>query len=1359
MKSRNKILYMIMMILFVVMIVSCDTNDGGNDIEDDPVYTISLNETSGTLIIGESLTLTATIKKDDVVINETVTWSSSDDTIASVNNGVVQALSEGTVTISATAKDVKAEYALTVLEPEPEEVFMLISPSMANINVGDTVTFNLELTNGEEVGDVVWTSSDEAVATVQDGVVQALTSGTVTITAKSEDGLYEISAEVVISDVIELIFPELDNDYFVGDIIELGAIVKVNGVETTDGLEVTGTNIEKVESGYMVTGDGKLSITVSYPGASSITRTADTWIKIENNTEFLAIGDSKESMAKKYMLANDLDFGGAQINAFSSWHTNNQSDLAFTGHFNGNGHTIYNFEPIGDNLGNADRALFGYLKDNAIVENTNFIGVIGKGRSAVVSNYFLSGTIRNIYVEMTYLGVEGAILNAANPASVVVGKVQKEAIVQDVVAHLIIDEDVAADLEFFSGIASLNYATMSNVYLISDVTIKDGLTVPLFRLDHNNNGGSTQNSEVFTNPKEFYEANVLLDETLWNIDENKLPYLGALVDEINIAQNNLEIFAGLSVELQAQSKYGITYTLKESIDGVVLKGTTLSIAESVAKDTVIEVIVSSKYLDLSASISITVLENEFILEKEFETVNFKLIDQVSPIEDYLKAHGLVVLMNDEPYDGEVTFISTNEDVVIVENGSLKAIGDGTALVEVYVNNSLLGSLKVYVEIWNPIYTTSDFLAIGTNKETLSKKYVLQNDLDFEGAIINAFSSWTSNNLSDIKFTGHFDGNGYTIANFEPDAPTEERGGGQDRAVFGYLDNGAIVENTNFIGVIGKGRSSVVSNWIQNGIVRNIYVEMTYKGTLGASITTNNAASAIVGKNQALGVVENVIAYVTFESEVPQYFGGVSSVNNGSITNAHIISTENIYGLQTLGTGTITNSAIYASISELYAANIDMDNFVILEDKKPYYGQLTDDFTITNTESEVFVGSTLQILGTNKYSATYQLEAEIPGVTISQTGLLQIDGSVAPGIDIVIKLVSDYLEYEVFYTVITAENSYTITTNIDQQTIDILIGETHPTDSVDYELVVLENDLPYAGVVDITSTNPLVATATSTEIVALGDGVTTIEFRVNDVLLHSIEVKVNAWNPVRTKEDFLAIGTDATTMSKKYLLLNDIDFEGEQINAFSSWHTNNASGLAFVGYFNGNGYTISNFEPMGDKLGNADRALFGYMKDNAIVENTRFIGVVGNGRSAVVANYVLSGVIRNIYVEMTYYGPEGTIINASNPAGALAGKVQANAFVENAIVVVEFDNDIPQYFGAIGSLNYPATSGFTNAHYITTADVKFASNTTYANPQEGKHEDLTSFFLNDGHALFSLSIWSFDEVEQTIKLLQQINFNE
>lgn len=79
-----------------------------------PTTGIALDQTSGTLTEGDTVTLTATVSPSNAS-NKSVTWETSNSAVATVTDGVVTALKAGTATITAkTADGFTATYTLTV---------------------------------------------------------------------------------------------------------------------------------------------------------------------------------------------------------------------------------------------------------------------------------------------------------------------------------------------------------------------------------------------------------------------------------------------------------------------------------------------------------------------------------------------------------------------------------------------------------------------------------------------------------------------------------------------------------------------------------------------------------------------------------------------------------------------------------------------------------------------------------------------------------------------------------------------------------------------------------------------------------------------------------------------------------------------------------------------------------------------------------------------------------------------------------------------------------------------------------------------------------------------------------------------
>ncbi len=157
---------------------------------------IELNKTSASLKVGQTLQLSALVSPYTVYPNNHVTyyasqeveWTSSNVSVATVDeNGLVTAMSLGDATITATTKDgtnLSASCAVTVV-PEFASGISL-NQSSVNLHFGESSQLVATITPNNAPQDVVWTSSDPSVVSVdEDGFLYANSLGQATITATS----------------------------------------------------------------------------------------------------------------------------------------------------------------------------------------------------------------------------------------------------------------------------------------------------------------------------------------------------------------------------------------------------------------------------------------------------------------------------------------------------------------------------------------------------------------------------------------------------------------------------------------------------------------------------------------------------------------------------------------------------------------------------------------------------------------------------------------------------------------------------------------------------------------------------------------------------------------------------------------------------------------------------------------------------------------------------------------------------------------------------------------------------------------------------------------------------------------------
>lgn len=171
---------------------------------------IRLSRTEGTIAIGETLQLNATIEPENVT-NKTIRWTSTNPNIATVNaDGIVQALAEGSTQIIATTTDESNLSAICNVTVEKQFISIThvqIEPSNARIAIGKTLKLKALITPDNATStDVLWSSTNTSVATVSaDGEVEAISEGNAVIIASTPDGS-NLSATCTITVYNDIIF-------------------------------------------------------------------------------------------------------------------------------------------------------------------------------------------------------------------------------------------------------------------------------------------------------------------------------------------------------------------------------------------------------------------------------------------------------------------------------------------------------------------------------------------------------------------------------------------------------------------------------------------------------------------------------------------------------------------------------------------------------------------------------------------------------------------------------------------------------------------------------------------------------------------------------------------------------------------------------------------------------------------------------------------------------------------------------------------------------------------------------------------------------------------------------------------------
>ena len=276
-----------------------------------PLTGIKLKEENVTVEIGKTGYIGAIYNPSDAS-DKVLYWSSSDESVAKVNEGVITAIGEGKAILTATARAGGKTASCTVTVENPNFVHIdeiKMKTEELNLNKGENgwigVTYNPSNASNKVL---TWKSSNEDVAIVREGNVKAVGEGTAILTATSEDGGKTASCKVIVTGGKK----HLENIVLKTTTLEMKPgegktiYVEYNPSDVEDKVLYWTSNNEKVvtvREGYVkAVGEGTTTITAtSRDGNKTATckiTVSDGTVKLQNiklssSTEILKKGEQK----------------------------------------------------------------------------------------------------------------------------------------------------------------------------------------------------------------------------------------------------------------------------------------------------------------------------------------------------------------------------------------------------------------------------------------------------------------------------------------------------------------------------------------------------------------------------------------------------------------------------------------------------------------------------------------------------------------------------------------------------------------------------------------------------------------------------------------------------------------------------------------------------------------------------------------------------------------------------------------------------------------------------------------------------------------------------------------------------------
>ena len=278
------ILSIVLLFALALGIVACGSNSTANSNNESAVG-VYFEETNVLLAMGESYKLKAKNAANKL------TWSSNDESVVQVDgNGVLTPVGAGVTIVKANDGENIALCRVEVVTVRVESLLnIVVNKSALLLREGDVYTLTASVKDAGEVLDCTleWSSSNQNVVTVEDGVVVALGVGTAEIVVKAtcNGKTAEESVVVEVTAATPELFFELESQILQGEEVALRVKLMersteiaideskvVYSCEETDSVNFLGDSIVGMEKGYAT-----LSATYEHEG---VTYTANKEIRV-----------------------------------------------------------------------------------------------------------------------------------------------------------------------------------------------------------------------------------------------------------------------------------------------------------------------------------------------------------------------------------------------------------------------------------------------------------------------------------------------------------------------------------------------------------------------------------------------------------------------------------------------------------------------------------------------------------------------------------------------------------------------------------------------------------------------------------------------------------------------------------------------------------------------------------------------------------------------------------------------------------------------------------------------------------------------------------------------------------------------
>lgn len=279
------------------------------------IDSVKFNSISTFLIVNDVIELQATISPTDVK-DATLIYTIDETDCASLEGNILTALKPGTVKVNVTTVNNKKDSIEITIYETVEIEFDCESP--LELGIGETKQINISTSLGSIIPSFNWYSINENIATVENGLVTALSFGTTTIVANQEfEGIKiekSIEISVVFPKIIDIDFKEDGNQNFTSNNVNFN---------NEDGYYKFESEGDKLLSPTFETSEYALTIELLY----KVTKSSNN----DEDFAFVIYGNNGENILSTITLnsSNTTFSSGDNLNTFTasfpSW--NNDSKI------------------------------------------------------------------------------------------------------------------------------------------------------------------------------------------------------------------------------------------------------------------------------------------------------------------------------------------------------------------------------------------------------------------------------------------------------------------------------------------------------------------------------------------------------------------------------------------------------------------------------------------------------------------------------------------------------------------------------------------------------------------------------------------------------------------------------------------------------------------------------------------------------------------------------------------------------------------------------------------------------------------------------------------------------------------------